>query len=51
MSVYGFGYWILGSMQLETWCSIQFWVSLFCLVAEKILDRNGKDIKFSRNCV
>ena len=49
--VYGFGYWIFGSMQLETWCSIRFWVSLFCLVAEKILDRNCKDTKFSRNCV
>ena len=49
--VYGFGYWIFGSMQLETWCSIRFWVSLFCLVAEKILDRNCKDSKFSRNCV
>ena len=49
--VYGFGYWIFGSMQLETLCSIRFWVSLFCLVAEKILDRNYKDTKFSRNCV
>ena len=49
--VYGFGYWIYGSMQLETLCSIWLWVSLFYLVAEKILDRNWKDTKFSRNCV
>ena len=41
----------IGSMQLETLCSIQFWVSFFYLVAEKIMDGNCKDTKFSRNCV
>ena len=41
----------IGSMQLETLFSIRFWASLFCLVAEKISDRNCKDTKLSRNCV
>ena len=41
----------IGSMQLETLCSIRFWVSFFYLVAEKIMDGNCKDTKFSRNCV
>ena len=30
----------IGSMQLETLCSIRFWVSFFYLVAEKIMDGN-----------